>query len=130
MLAASSALTLVFLLACRLQFTAAQECAADGACDTHERCTVWKQEGECYRNAEYMAEHCPVSCRNETQTVTGCADIHPRCPVWEKIGECATNPTDMHRYCAKSCGVCGTSEARDVQQVTKQAPLCVDQDER
>jgi hypothetical protein len=28
----------------------AQECAKDGVCDTHERCAVWKAEGECYRN--------------------------------------------------------------------------------
>jgi hypothetical protein len=28
----------------------AQECANDGVCDTHERCVVWKAEGECYRN--------------------------------------------------------------------------------
>lgn len=28
----------------------AQECAKDGVCDTHERCSNWKAEGECYRN--------------------------------------------------------------------------------
>lgn len=27
-----------------------QECASDGSCDTHERCPVWRDEGECYRN--------------------------------------------------------------------------------
>ena len=27
-----------------------QDCAADGTCDTHERCSVWKEEGECIRN--------------------------------------------------------------------------------
>lgn len=24
-----------------------QKCASDGTCDTHERCPVWKEEGEC-----------------------------------------------------------------------------------
>lgn len=115
----------MFLLG-SLNVILAQECAADGACDTHERCSVWRQEGECYRNADYMAEHCPVSCRNVTQTVSGCADIHPRCPIWAKIGECSTNPSDMHRYCAKSCGVCGTEAATEAGQ----ASLCVDDDER
>jgi hypothetical protein len=32
------------------QRVTAQECAADGTCDKHERCPVWREEGECYRN--------------------------------------------------------------------------------
>lgn len=28
----------------------AQECATDGTCDKHERCPVWKEEGECLRS--------------------------------------------------------------------------------
>jgi hypothetical protein len=27
-----------------------QDCAANGACDTHERCPVWRAEGECIRS--------------------------------------------------------------------------------
>jgi hypothetical protein len=39
----------------------AQECAKDGVCDTHERCAVWKAEGECYRN----------KVRRSTSTIAG-----------------------------------------------------------
>ncbi|CAJ1965341.1 unnamed protein product [Cylindrotheca closterium] len=40
----------------------AQECAPNGVCDTHPRCSVWKEEGECKKSAGYMQRYCPVSC--------------------------------------------------------------------
>jgi prolyl 4-hydroxylase len=87
----------------------AQECATDGTtCDKHSRCPVWKEEGECMRNAKYMKEHCPVSCRDiHQEAVTiDCIDLHERCPVWAGLGECKKNPIDMNRYCSKSCKQC------------------------
>jgi len=89
--------------------TSAQDCTADGLCDKHERCGVWKEEGECYLNKEYMLEECPASCSDEdypTKTDKACKDHHLRCPVWADLGECAENPTNMKRYCPLSCGIC------------------------
>jgi prolyl 4-hydroxylase len=43
-------------------YTGAQECTADGRCDTHERCPVWREEGECHKTADYMHQYCPASC--------------------------------------------------------------------
>ena len=41
----------LFLISLIFRQTIGQECASDGTCDSHERCAVWKDEGECYRNA-------------------------------------------------------------------------------
>ena len=58
-------------MSCLLQFillssiastTHAQECAPNGVCDTHPRCPVWKEEGECRASTAYMKKYCPVSC--------------------------------------------------------------------
>ena len=62
MLSLSHRLRLVvsFLL---LIFCRGQECSSDGGlCDTHERCPVWKDEGECQKSKAYMTKYCPVSC--------------------------------------------------------------------
>eukprot|EP00980_Cylindrotheca_fusiformis_P022269 scaffold9172_cov128-Cylindrotheca_fusiformis.AAC.1 len=46
-----------------LSFSAhGQECTSNGACDTHERCPVWKEEGECEDSKTYMSRYCPASC--------------------------------------------------------------------
>lgn len=105
-----------------------QDCAADGTCDTHERCSVWKEEGECIRNKKYMAKHCPVSCAEDSLTLKSirsqadCEDAHPRCPVWAKLGDECDNNADMRKYCAKSCDTCpmavsdGESLCRDTNE--------------
>lgn len=49
-------LLLVVALTSSRQTVLAQECGADGVCDTHERCPVWKGEGHCTKNAAYMRE--------------------------------------------------------------------------
>jgi hypothetical protein len=36
-----------------LALAAAQDCTSDGLRDKHERCRVWKDEGECYKNEVY-----------------------------------------------------------------------------
>ena len=87
--------------------TSAQECAANGECDTHERCSAWKEEGECLRNAEYMKEFCPASCINVERSTNGeCKDLHPRCSLWADLGECDDNAAEMNKFCTKACGVC------------------------
>lgn len=88
-----------------------QACDAHtGKCDTHERCPVWADEGECeiQDSASYMLKHCPGSCAERKQAKkSNCEDKLPdRCPVWADLGECDTNPVKMHEYCRHSCGVC------------------------
>ena len=112
--------------------TTAQECdARTGACDTHERCPVWAEEGECVASASYMKEYCPGSCSssaviaqhrrrqlqssdeaggeeeiNDDEEQPNCEDLLERCSVWAELGECDANPDDMYEYCPYSCGVC------------------------
>lgn len=97
----------LFLISLIFRQTIGQECASDGTCDTHERCAVWKDEGECYRNADYMKKYCGASCLNvdKRHTRNACKDAHPRCPVWAKKGECQENPA-LRNFCAKSCDTC------------------------
>ena len=39
-----------------------QECNNYGVCDTHERCPIWKEAGECRLSKSYMEKYCPGSC--------------------------------------------------------------------
>lgn len=84
-----------------------QECAADGTCDTHQRCRIWKQEGECYRDPSYMKEFCPNSCNGMKSSPDSneCYDVHEECFTWKNNAECETNAS-VKRYCKKSCGQC------------------------
>eukprot|EP00934_Nitzschia_sp_Nitz4_P008287 Nitzschia sp. Nitz4//scaffold150_size53981//47623//49714//NITZ4_006687-RA/size53981-augustus-gene-0.35-mRNA-1//1//CDS//3329537101//8277//frame0 len=97
-----------------------QHCATDGTCDKHERCRIWKEEGECLRSKAYMAEMCPVSCGSID--IDGmdqeCQDAHPRCSVWADLGECQTN-YEMKRFCPKSCNTCAKMGGSGV-------PVCID----
>lgn len=75
-----------------------------------------------------MAKHCPVSCAEDSLTLTSirsqadCEDAHPRCPVWAKLGDECDNNADMRKYCAKSCATCpmavsdGESLCRDTNE--------------
>lgn len=104
--------------------TQAQECTVDGECDTHERCSVWKEEGECLRNAAYMAEFCPASCVDvELSTGGECKDLHPRCTVWADLGECEDNESEMNRFCPEACEVCPEDLAA---AGSEEDELCVD----
>lgn len=100
---------------------AAQVCTADGQqCDTHERCAVWKEDGECIRARAYMKKHCPASCEGVVAAVSeaassaepDCVDLHAHCPQWATLGECSESD-DMLKYCALSCGVCDADENDD-----------------
>lgn len=111
----------------------AQECTADGkSCDTHERCRAWKEDGECFKNAEYMKETCPASCADEdypTKKEKVCKDYHLRCHVWAELGECAENPTNMRRYCPLSCDICKDPNG-DAAGIGDDDSLCVDKEEQ
>jgi prolyl 4-hydroxylase len=111
-----------------------QECTADGSlCDTHERCPVWKEEGECIQNADYMKKHCPASCVDFSDDTSGadvsdetsgeCKDRHERCKLWAQAGECKANAANMKKYCPKACNIC-TAEGDEEEE--KQVSTCVD----
>jgi hypothetical protein len=106
----------------------AQDCTAEGICDKHQRCGAWREDGECFKNADYMMKECPASCADEnypTKNNKVCKNHHVRCPVWAGLGECDENPTNMKRYCPLACGVCVVPGAVDVDD-----PSCVDSHEQ
>jgi len=111
----------------------AQECSADGKlCDTHERCPVWKEDGECFKNEDYMKKTCPMSCLDEnypTKNNDKCKDLHIRCPVWASLGECDENPRNMKRYCPLSCDVCSEGNSKTEDNIDNNS-LCVDKHEQ
>lgn len=90
-----------------IQKGTSQECASNGACDSHERCPKWRDEGECYRSPSYMRRTCPVSCIDMKQSPrrNECKDIHENCPIWFNAQECETNES-VKRFCPLSCGRC------------------------
>jgi ShK domain-like len=55
------------ILLANLALVRAQECSSKNpnACDAHERCGIWRAEGECQLNKRYMREVCPASCEAE-----------------------------------------------------------------
>ena len=90
----------------------------DQQCDTHVRCPIWKDDGECIRSQEYMLEHCPGSCTNwldennvdvVTSNGSNCYDRHADCAQWALLGECDSNP-EVSTYCAVSCNDCTTEQ--------------------
>jgi hypothetical protein len=127
--------TLLISLFLLSELAFAQDCTADGLCDTHERCPVWKNEGECVRNRSYMDEHCPAQCigNNVVLTKNECDDLHERCSVWAAAGECVANPDDMEKYCKKACNLCDTIPQKEnaaVKQSTEnQAVACNDEED-
>ena len=89
-------------------------------CDTHERCPIWKQQGECYRNEEYMNIHCSASCygvtdafKKKKSTKNACEDHHDNCKTWAANWECQDNTNLKHYYCRKSCETCSDDEEEE-----------------
>ena len=97
-------------------------------CDTHERCPVWKEEGECIRNTDYMTKYCPASCAQalETSGDDACKDSHANCHLWAQAGECKVNKVEMFKHCPKSCGKCGDGAV----PIKLKANVCEDQHEK
>ena len=92
-----------------ISVTTAQKCDSNGTCDKHERCSAWKEEGECNSNKAYMLKYCPVTCGSSGGDNVGspCQDVHPRCEAWLEIDDVCSKIKDMPKYCAKSCNACG-----------------------
>jgi prolyl 4-hydroxylase len=113
-----------------------QECTADGSlCDTHERCPVWKEEGECVQNPDYMKKLCPFSCVGLKDDASGVPNVsdetggefedrHERCKLWAKIGECKANAANMEKYCPKACKTWAAEENDDDNK--QSSATCVD----
>ena len=84
---------------------------ADGSecVDAADDCAGWAKEGECERNAEAMAAHCPRACgvcAPEGQGGDGCTDTAVGCAGWAERGECERNAEAMAARCPRSCGAC------------------------
>lgn len=108
---------IVLFLLVLIATAVAQECDQEGNCDKHERCPIWKEEGECNNNKDYMRKHCPVTCGvkpspSDTKEEP-CKDRHERCTVWKDLGECETNKANMHKYCPVACGICSGDSDTD-----------------
>ncbi|VDM71911.1 unnamed protein product [Strongylus vulgaris] len=100
--------------------------------DRHPNCPSWNQQGECTRNAKWMAENCRKSCNRcgRTRAATcgggaggqvatqapqpqfkcenseGCYNENACCPHWALFGECRKSPAWMACNCRVSCGHC------------------------
>jgi prolyl 4-hydroxylase len=110
-------------------------CTPNGSsCDTHVRCPIWKDDGECIRSPSYMKKHCPATCHNvkaeeleasRVDIAEGlCRDRHTDCPAWAALGECDVNSA-MRTYCAVACGICEAEPATE----SDDDPSCVDEHE-
>ena len=49
-LVTTTILSLLLLLLLSPQIVRGQKCDSNGLCDKHERCSAWKEEGECLQN--------------------------------------------------------------------------------
>lgn len=85
--------------------------------DENSDCPTWSRQGECQRNADYMATSCRKSCKlcgadAEVKEEPACRDQNKKeCPYWATMGECDANPTFMNDHCPRSCGLCPSDEA-------------------
>ena len=83
-----------------------------GICtDRHPDCSNWGDAGECSSNAEFMAIHCPLTCR---VCEFECTETNEHCAGWARQNECEKNVLSMMRECPIHCGIC-TPECRDTK---------------
>ena len=133
----------LWLLLLRAVSVHGQACdSRTGKCDTHERCPVWADEGECLSSTKYMLRYCPGSCGNlaqqrmkerEMQNVHDqpltCEDKLERCSVYAELGECEANPDKMNEFCRQSCGLCDEKDD-DEESCQNYHEKCEDWSER
>ena len=141
---------LIFLLSAAA-IVRAQECDPNTKkCDQHERCPIWRDEGECYRSRTYMIQECPVSCKplyaepipRVNAQKTNCQDIHENCGQWAANGECKDNYVGS--YCSLACGKCDRPkpekqkaqasskpkiQRKEMETDSKDDPMCQDMHE-
>ena len=84
---------------------ACDECSNQCA-DHEEHCTLWKKQGECKKNPEYMNIYCAKSCG--VCKGKSCEDENKFCGDWAKNGYCKSKKFKgyMTLRCKKSCGHC------------------------
>ncbi|KAI6230436.1 hypothetical protein M3Y99_01062800 [Aphelenchoides fujianensis] len=90
-----------------------------------ECCSLWQQQGECTRNANYMRLWCKASCgicRPRYDLNVECSDRHINCARWAAGGECARNPSWMSENCRQACGRCSRSRAQTCGAAGAQPP--------
>ena len=93
-------------------FSALATLVLGGICtDKHPDCGNWGQKNECVNNADFMALHCPLTCK---VCEFECAETNTNCAAWARAGQCAENPLMMLRECPIHCGVC-FPECRDTK---------------
>ena len=99
--------------------------------DTDENCAAWARDGECERNAAFMAGACAKSCSGKlpgsskeeelAKLPDGAVDKDDNCPAWAASGECEKNSGYMADACARSCaGQLGQQQRGGQQQQQQQ----------
>ena len=78
------------------------------------QCPLWKANGDCEGNSEWMQSNCRLSCGvclpPPTKQATPCKDSDKtQCPLWAQNGDCEKNPVWMNDNCPRSCKVCTVS---------------------
>ncbi|XP_059138879.1 zinc metalloproteinase nas-15-like isoform X2 [Physella acuta] len=82
-----------------------------------EKCSVWRQRGDCVTNAGWMTKHCKATCgacgdvtkKPEVACNDTFAEAH-KCVGWAREGECVVNSAWMFKNCKKSCAMCTETE--------------------
>uniref|UniRef100_A0AC34Q7A1 ShKT domain-containing protein n=1 Tax=Panagrolaimus sp. JU765 TaxID=591449 RepID=A0AC34Q7A1_9BILA len=87
------------------------KCDSPGCFNENICCQFWGIQGQCNRNATWMACNCKVSCGYcipQDYYYGTCDDYHNDCPQWAQRGECQKNPW-MLENCKFSCQTCLTN---------------------
>ena len=89
--------------------------AASGCVDSDTvQCPLWKANGDCTSNQEWMRSNCRLSCGvclpPPTKQTIPCKDSDKtQCPLWAQNGDCEKNSAWMKDNCPRSCKVCTIS---------------------
>ncbi|KAK0425739.1 hypothetical protein QR680_009353 [Steinernema hermaphroditum] len=85
-----------------------EKCESPGCYNENVCCQFWGLQGQCSRNATWMACNCKVSCGYcipQDYYYGTCDDYHRDCRSWSRRGECQKNPW-MLENCRSSCQSC------------------------
>lgn len=85
-----------------------EKCNSPGCFNENICCPLWGLQGQCSRNATWMACNCKVSCGlciPSDYYYGTCNDYHTNCRAWAARGECSRNAW-MLENCRTSCRSC------------------------